>query len=84
VRVLAQYESMSLFTQDTLQGGILERAERETTLLMQSFVEALSGSKVEIAYAAPDAEPTLPPSCIPQIPRGWSLSAENHEWVKTE
>jgi hypothetical protein len=83
VRVLAQHESMSLFTADTIEGGILTRAERETTLLMESFVSALTGSEVDITYSEADTQIELPPSCQPQIPRGWEFDEELNEWVKT-
>lgn len=83
VRLLAQYEATTLFAQDTLEAGILSRAERETTLLMDSFINALTGSDVEIVYAS-TTEVNLPPSCQPQIPRGWSLDEETQLWIQGE
>src|SRR5688572_20096348 len=40
VRLLANYVALDEFAQDMLDGGILERAESETTTVMQSFVSA--------------------------------------------
>lgn len=83
VRVLGQYEATKLFAQDTIKAGILARAERETTLLMQSFIGALTnGAQVKVVYAAADGT-ELPPSCQPQLPRGWEFDAEQNAWVKT-
>jgi hypothetical protein len=79
---LGQYVSTAQFAQDALDGGILERAERETTLLMKSFVEALTGSNVEIVYAESPAEAILPASCVPQLPNGWSFDEELNSWVQ--
>jgi hypothetical protein len=81
VRLLGQYVSTQQFAQDALDGGILERAERETTLLLQSFVGALTGSNVEIVYA--EAEAILPASCVPQLPNGWSFDETLSAWVQT-
>ncbi|MBZ0299925.1 MAG: hypothetical protein K8J31_09300, partial [Anaerolineae bacterium] len=83
IRLLAQYEATHLFAADTIEAGILDRAERETTLLMQSFVSALTGSDVRVTYQQADAEPTLPPSCQPQLPQGWTFDTEMNSWVKT-
>src|SRR5690606_29247172 len=84
VRLLAQHEVMSRFTADTLEAGILDRAERETTLLMQSFVNALTGSNVRVIYNPATGEPRLPSSCQPQVPRGWVFDEELNSWVKVE
>jgi hypothetical protein len=83
VRLLGQYVSTQEFAQDALDSGLLERAERETTLLMQSFVGALTGSNVEIIYAESPAEAILPASCVPQLPNGWSFDETLNSWVQT-
>lgn len=84
IRLLAQHEAMNRFTADTLEGGILNRAQRETTLLMQSFVSALTGSNVRVIYAPATGETRLPPSCQPQVPRGWLFDDEFNSWVKVD
>ena len=84
LRLLAQYEATTLFAADTLQAGILDRAKREATLLMQSFVSALTDSKVEVVYTQSDESPALPPSCQPQLPRGWRFNDEQNNWAKSE
>lgn len=84
VRLLAQHQALSSFSADTIEGGILSRAERETTMLMQSFVKALTGSEVRVVYSNRDAEVTLPPSCQPQLPSGWTFDEAQNSWVKTD
>lgn len=84
VRLLAQHQALSTFAADTIEGGILSRAERETTMLMQSFVRALTGSEVRVMYSNRDAEAALPPSCQPQLPRGWAYNEDQNSWVKTD
>jgi uncharacterized membrane protein YkvA (DUF1232 family) len=75
---------MSLFVTDTIEAGIISRAERETTLLMQSFVSALTGSEVKVVYTQTGEETPLPASCQPQLPRGWVFDETQNTWVKTE
>ena len=82
VRLLAQYEATKLFASDTIEAGILSRAEHETTILMQSFVGALTGSEVNIIYAEITSENQLPTSCNPQLPRGWSFDEETQMWIQ--
>jgi hypothetical protein len=84
VRLLANYVALDEFAQDMLDGGILERAESETTTVMQSFVSALTGGNVVIRYAETDGTTALPTSCQPQIPAGWTFSEETGEWVRTD
>lgn len=82
---IAEYEATQIFIDNAKEGGILERAERETTLLMRSFVEAILQGKgeVRIVYADPN-ETELPASCQPQIPRGWVFNEELNAWVNTD
>jgi hypothetical protein len=84
VRLLANYVALEEFAQDMLDGGILERAESETTTVMQSFVNALTGSEVVIRYAETDGTVVLPSSCQPQIPPGWELNAETGDWIRVD
>jgi hypothetical protein len=73
-----------LFASDTLEAGIIGRAERETTLLMTSFIEALTGSQVEIDYRpSGGTETRIDSSCRPQLPRGWAFDDEINQWIQT-
>lgn len=81
IRLLAQYQATIGFATDTLEADILDRAERETTLLMGSFIAALTDSDVDINYAD-NSEINLPPSCQPQLPRGWTLDPETQLWIE--
>lgn len=83
VRVLAQNVAMDGFVEDALGRGILERAERENTLLMQSFVTALTDANVNIQYVDKDiAGNFIPPSCQPELPQGWGFNSSLGKWVK--
>lgn len=82
IRMLAQFVATTEFAEDAISEGILTRAERETTILMQSFIGALTGGTVEIEYLTPaDSSPVLPQSCQPDIPRGWTFDEETQKWV---
>ena len=81
VRLIANYVATEEFAQDTLEGGILERAETETTTLMESFIFSLTGSNVVVQYA--DAGATIiPASCQPQLPNGWTYDEATNNWIR--
>ena len=62
-----------------LEGGILERAEEETTRRIGNFIHALTGSQAHIEYEESDGEAKLPPSCQPDPPSGW-VKGEDGAW----
>ena len=82
LRQLAQHDVMSDFVTEVKERGILDRAEFQATLLMGSLVSRLTNKLVNIEYETTDAEPELPPSCITEIPSGWTKD-ENGAWSKT-
>lgn len=84
LRQLAQHDIMSEFVAKTKERGTLDHAEFQATLLMGSFISNLTGKLVDIEYETADAEPELPPSCITEIPSGWTKDAESGAWVKTD
>lgn len=81
LRLLAQYTTTIEFAEDSIDEGILERAESESTVLLDSFVTTLTESNVEIVYTNSDQQETLPSSCVPQIPAGWTFNEEQQAWV---
>ena len=82
LRQLAQYDVMSDFVTEIKERGVLDRAKSQATLLMGSLVSRLTNKLVHIEYETTDAEPELPPSCITEIPSGWTKD-ENGAWSKT-
>lgn len=82
-RLIGEYLSMTRFVDDMVAGGLLDRAEAQTSVVIANFVSALTGSQVQIEYEERDKEMQLPPSCQPQIPLGWSFNEETGEWSKT-
>ena len=81
-RVIANYKALNNFRDDALEGGILQRAEMEARLVIGNFVSALTGSRVNIAFA--DAETTVMPlSCVPPVPTGWTYIEASDQWVKS-
>ncbi|MFN8530072.1 MAG: DUF4230 domain-containing protein [Anaerolineae bacterium] len=90
-RLLANYLSLIDFRETAIEGGILQRAQSETQLVLGNFVRLLTGHSVEVVFAAPPtpsadatAEPvSYPASCAPDVPSGWVQNA-NGEWVKVQ
>jgi len=80
-RLLANYSALIAFRDDSIEGGILNRAETETRLVLSNFVRLLTGYRVEVVFE-PSAEPVYPPSCDPDVPQGWRYDEANGHWTK--
>ncbi len=79
-RQLGQHIALTTFRDEALESGILERARQQATLIVGNFVQSLTGSRVEIVYRA--EPPTLPPSCRPEPPEGWTYDAATGVWAR--
>jgi hypothetical protein len=80
-RIMANYMALIDFRDDAVKGGILERAEAETRLVLGNFVRAVSGHPVNIVFQKPD-KPVIPPSCQPDLPQGWLYNPDSNTWNK--
>jgi hypothetical protein len=80
-RLLANYMTLASFRDDAVEGGIIDRAETETRLVLGNFVRLLTGHPVEIVFQPPAATVT-PPSCEPTSPEGWSYDPNSNVWRK--
>lgn len=80
-RLLANYMSLTSFRDDAIEGGILDRAEMETRLVLGNFIRMLTGHPVEIVFQEAET-PVLPPSCQPDVPQGWIYNPTGNVWQK--
>jgi hypothetical protein len=80
-RLLANFRALVEFRDDSLEGEITARAEREARMVLGNFVNLLTGAQVEIVFEASDTA-VLPPSCQPEIPQGWSFDETTRQWTK--
>jgi hypothetical protein len=80
-RVLANYMALVSFRDDAVEGGILNRAEMETRLVLGNFIRLLTGHPVEIVFQQPE-EAVLPASCQPEAPQGWTYNPDSGLWTK--
>ncbi|MBE2181956.1 MAG: DUF4230 domain-containing protein [Anaerolineae bacterium] len=80
-RLLANYSSLLSFRDQSLEGGILERAAAEARLVLGNFVQIATDASVNIVFDPP-IESSLTASCNPDTPRGWQLDANTGQWVK--
>jgi hypothetical protein len=80
-RLLASYTALVDFRDDAVEGGILDRAEMETDLVLGNFVRLLTGSTVEIVFETPE-QTILPPSCQPEVPAGWYQDPNTGGWTR--
>ncbi len=83
-RLLANYTALNDFRDDALEGGILSRAETEARTTVGNFVTALTDARVSVVFTTPDGAPAAPPSCLPDIPQGWTVDPTTGSWVKTQ
>lgn len=83
VRQLAEYEAIMQFREDALEGGILEEAKAEITQRLGAFLNILTGSPVHIKFED-EGEARLGNTCLPDLPTGWQIDAENGEWKRAQ
>jgi hypothetical protein len=83
-RQIGQYVALQQFQTDALEGGLLDRAQRQAELVITNFVSSLTGSRVVVQFAAPEGEPVLPPSCRPQLPQGWNYDPTTQTWTQSQ
>jgi len=81
-RVLAGYVALRDFRDTALEGGILERAQRQAQLVLGNFIRALTGSRQVIINFRADAEGFLPSSCDPEPPPEWVYIPEENVWTR--
>lgn len=86
-RQIAQYEALTGFRNDALEGGIIQRAQDDATTAMQNFVSAItsqtdSTSRVEILFAQPEQalSPIVSTDCNPDPPLGWTYDPAENAW----
>ena len=86
-RQLAQYEAISEFAKESLEGGILDRAQKQAQLTLGNFVQFLhragvgSEATVKIVFDNSKSSP-IPSSCSPQSPQGWVYDETAKVWTK--
>ncbi len=71
VRQLAQHDAIIQFAEETIEAGILDRAEKEAEIQIGDFVTELTGKSTSVEFASRDGELQLPLSCKPITPSGW-------------
>ncbi len=80
-RLLANYNALSGFRDDALEGGILTVAEQQARLVLMSFIEGITGANVVINFRQ-DSNATLPTSCQPDEPLGWLYDESTNAWSR--
>lgn len=86
-RQLAQYNATNEFVTDSVEGGILDRAQKQAQLTLGNFIQFLhkaatgNDAQVKINFDPSKASP-LPASCSPQPPQGWVFDAASNVWTK--
>jgi Protein of unknown function (DUF4230) len=81
-RLLANYEAINEFRNDSVEGGIIDRAEREAQITLGNFIHLLTGATVNIVFKS-ESSAAFPTSCIPDIPEGWVLDEATYTWSKS-
>jgi len=76
---VATYVTSTSMIQDVVDGGIIPHAEREASILIENIIKTLSNRNTEVEFVDATTPMTLPPSCNPEIPRGWTQK-EDGTW----
>ena len=79
-RLLASYTALLDFRDDAIEGGILNRAQNETRLVLGNFVKLVTGNNVEIVFD--ETQQPMPPSCQPALPDGWFQDPATGGWTR--
>lgn len=82
IRQLAQYEALTEFSRDALEGGILARAGEEAALRIGDFISAITGKTAVVNYQENASNASSPQSCVPEPPQGWSKKEGESGWKK--
>lgn len=79
-RLIANYTSLLSFRDDALEGGILTRAQQQTQVVVDAFVQSLTGANVEITFDT--TARAVPASCQPELPPGWTVDPTTGTWIR--
>jgi hypothetical protein len=83
-RLIAEYTATTGFRDESLESGILGRAEVEAYDTLVEFLgNVVNGATIEIVFAPYDPQgfnSTLPNSCQPEPPLGWTFDEVNNTW----
>lgn len=71
VRQLAMFNATTAFRNEALEGGLLERAARETETGLGSFIRSLGGSGARFVFRPPTDPMIADESCDPEPPLSW-------------
>jgi len=80
-RMLADYSALTSFRDQSLEGGILNRAANEARLVIGNFVQLVTGANVNVVFS-PQAESIMPAQCQPSPPPGWEQDAGTGLWTR--
>lgn len=82
LRRLASYEALVQFRDNAVRDGILDRAGRNTELLLSNFLSGLSnGATVTVVFSEPE-NVDYPLTCRPSPPEPWFFDESINRWKK--
>ena len=82
IRQLAQFQALTEFSDDALEGGILERAGEEAALRIGDFISAITAVTADVIFQENDSYASSPQSCLPEPPQGWLKKEGESGWKK--
>lgn len=85
MKEIGRHLAMETFVDEALNDGILEKAERQASLVLKAHIQDLIGGQVEIEFEAAPEEPVIPDSCQINRPENWIPHDENNkrDWKRT-
>lgn len=78
LKTFATYLALIGFRNDAIEGGLLTEAQAQAETVLGSFIENLTGRRVQIVFD--EGEPALPASCTPNPPGGWQYNPQTGLW----
>jgi hypothetical protein len=83
LRRIAEYTALTDFRTDAIEGGILERTQRQAALVMANLLSLSLDAPVNIEFASPPEGFDPYGACHPAQPLRWEFDAERNTWIRT-
>lgn len=83
-RLMAEYQALTEFRDEAIEGGILNQAQQWADLVLTNFIQALvPESQVRLNFQS-TGEIVYPNTCQPEAPDNWVYDQETKTWTKVE
>lgn len=84
LRLLAEVHVMDTFIDRALEGGIIDEAKEQSSLIMEDLVHTFTGKQVISEFETESGKPNMDESCEPSVSDSWIFDESKRVWEKRE